>query len=270
MTAPVLTAPALAAAGLPHGFLGRRGGVSGGIYASLNCGQGSDDDPACVAENRRRALAASGLSGAALQTVYQVHGAEVVTLDGPLPEGTERPRADAMATRQPGLALGILTADCVPLLFADPQAGVVAAAHAGWRGTLAGVAEATLAAMERLGARRTAILAAIGPAIGPASYEVGPDFPAPFLDADPAADRFFRPAQRVGPMGRHWLFDLTGYLAARLRAAGTGTVEDMARDTLTDEGGYFSHRRGTLRGAPDYGRQIALIGLPDGPAGSGS
>lgn len=258
--APALHLAALAAAGIPHGFLGRRGGVSGGTYASLNCGQGSDDDPACVTENRRRALAGAGLGDAALQTVYQVHGAAVVTLTGPL--AGERPKADAMATDRPGLALGILTADCVPILFADPEARVVGAAHAGWRGALAGVAEATIAAMEALGAARGSITAAIGPAIGPDSYEVGPDFPAPFLAERAAAARFFRPAERHGPQGRHWLFDLPGYVAARLAAAGTGQVRDMARDTLAEEAIFFSYRRGSLRGAPDYGRQISLIGLP--------
>ncbi len=258
--APALRLPALEAAGIPHGFLGRRGGVSGGDYASLNCGQGSDDDPACVAENRRRALAAAGLADAALQTLYQVHGCTVVTLAAPL--AGERPKADGMATDRPGLALGILTADCVPVLFADPQAGVVGAAHAGWRGALAGVAEATVAAMEALGANRGGIVAAIGPAIGPGGYEVGPDFPAPFLAERAEAARFFRPAERVGPQGRHWLFDLPGYVAARLVSAGAGRVQDLRQDTLADEARFFSYRRGSLRGAPDYGRQISLIGLP--------
>lgn len=262
---PVLTLPAFAVAGIPHGFLTRQGGVSKGLYDSLNCGPGSDDDPAHVTENRRRALAAIGMAGASLQSLHQVHGDTVAVVDQVPPGPDEilpRPRADAAVTASAGVALGILTADCVPILFADAEAGVVGAAHAGWRGALAGVAEATLAAMEGLGADRKRIIAVTGPAIGPESYEVGPDFPAPFLDRDAQARQFFRPGERSGPAGRHWMFDLPGYARWRLAAAGVGQTASLSFDTLSDERRFFSYRRGSLRGAADYGRQIALIGLP--------
>lgn len=265
---PVLTLPAFAAAGIPHGFLTRQGGVSTGLYDSLNCGPGSDDDPAHVAQNRRRAMTAIGMPDASLQSLHQVHGNTVAVVDR-VPPGAEeilpRPRADAAVTASAGVVLGILTADCVPILFADPKAGVVGAAHAGWRGALAGVAEATLAAMEVLGAARKRVIAVTGPAIGPESYEVGPDFPTPFLDRDAEAAQFFRPGARSGPAGRHWMFDLPGYTRWRMAAAGIGQTASLSFDTLADERRFFSYRRGSLRGAADYGRQIALIGLPRSP-----
>ncbi|OYW47222.1 MAG: polyphenol oxidase [Sphingomonadales bacterium 32-68-7] len=246
----VVRADALAA--VPHGFLGRRGGVSGGPVAGLNAGLGADDAPDNVAENRRRAVAAV-LPGAALATVYQVHSAEAVPVRSPWAEA-DRPRADAMATDVPGLLLGIVTADCAPVLFADPEAGVVGAAHAGWRGAHGGVLEATLAAMERLGARANRTVAAIGPAIAQPSYEVDDRFRAAFGLAD---DALFAPG-RPG----HWHFDLPGYAARRLREAGIGTVQDIALDTYAETHRFYSYRRATHRGEATYGRQISLIGLP--------
>lgn len=239
-------------AGVPHGFLGRRGGVSKGIIAGLNVGHGADDDVEAVSENRRRAIAAV-LPGAPLATAYQVHSADVVEAIVPWPQD-QRPHADALVTRHPGLLLGIVTADCAPILFADPAAGVVGAAHAGWRGAHRGVIENTVAAMERLGASRSHIVAAIGPAIAQPSYEVDAAFRANFGAHD---DRWFLP----GREGR-WQFDLEGYVATRLTAAGVQRVEPLGLDTYADEGRFFSYRRATHRGAPNYGRQISLIGLP--------
>jgi hypothetical protein len=242
---------AAALGGVAHGFLGRRGGVSTGLVAGLNVGLGSADDPAAVVENRARAVAAV-LTGAVLLSPYQVHGRTVATVTQPW---TDRPHADAVVTNRPGLLLGILTADCAPVLLADVEAGVVGAAHAGWKGALAGVTDATLDAMEALGARRARIAAAIGPAIAQPSYEVDNAFAARFAADDPANERFFREA-RPG----HPLFDLEGYVAHRLAAAGVRRIEALGLDTYRDEGRFFSYRRATHRGEPDYGRQIALIG----------
>ena len=242
--------------GLSHGFLGRRGGVSAGLIAGLNVGLGADDEQDAVAENRRRAVEAV-LPGAALVTVYQVHSADAVPVSGSWPQDA-RPRADAMATARPGLLLGIVTADCAPVLFADREAGVIGAAHAGWRGAHGGVLEATLAEMESLGARRERIVAAIGPAIAQASYEVDEDFRVQFSEADAC---FFAP----GRPGR-WQFDLEGYAATRLERAGIGRVDRLGLDTYADEARFFSFRRATHRGEPTYGRQFSLIGLPADPA----
>jgi YfiH family protein len=239
--------------GVPHGFLGRRGGVSGGVHAGLNVGIGSDDDPAHVAENRRRAADAV-LPGAALVTCYQVHSAECVTVSRPR---DDRPLGDALVTDRPGLLLGILTADCAPVLFADADAGVIGAAHAGWKGALAGVTDATLAAMAALGARRERIAAAIGPCIARASYEVDDAFLRRFAADDPANERFFA----SGRDGHH-RFDLEAYVAQRLAAAGVRRVEALGLDTYADEARFFSYRRATHRGEPGYGRQISLIALP--------
>lgn len=239
--------------GVEHGFLGRRGGVSSGVHAGLNVGLGSDDDRTAVAENRRLASEAV-LPRAALVTVYQVHGADCV-IAGRWDE-TDRPKADAIVTDRPGVLLGILTADCAPVLFADAEAGVVAAAHAGWKGALAGVTDSTIAAMERLGARRERIAAAIGPSIARASYEVDDAFARRFEGADPANERFFS-AGRPG----HHRFDLEAYVAHRLAVAGLTQVDAMGLDTYADEDRFYSFRRATHRGEPDYGRQISLIGL---------
>lgn len=243
--------------GLRHAFFTREGGVSEGLYASLNCGPGSSDQPQAVQENRRRVATAMGVAPDALCTLYQVHGRDVVTVTAP--PGSERPKADAMVTNRPGIALGILTADCAPVLFADMAAGVIGACHAGWRGAEAGVTDATIAAMVQLGARAERITAVIGPTIAQASYEVGPEFPKPFLAADPRAERFFTASPRAG----HFQFDLPAYLVSRLEGR-VGAVHDMALDTRTNPQRFFSFRRTTLAGEPDYGRQISVIALPGG------
>jgi len=248
----VLTARALD--GVRHGFLGRSGGVSTGLVAGLNVGLGAEDEPEAVAENRRRALAAVA-PGARLVTVYQVHSPDCVTVAEPWSEQA-RPRADALVTDRPGLALGIVTADCAPILFADRSAGVIGAAHAGWKGAFAGVAERTLAAMEALGATRANIAAAVGPCIGPQSYEVDDAFRERFLAAERGNAGFFA-AGRAG----HWQFDLLGYVAGRLERAGLGAIETLGLDTCSQEARFFSFRRSTLRGEPAYGRQISLIAL---------
>jgi YfiH family protein len=258
MTAPVALAHAALTelSAVRHGFFTRAGGVSEGIFASLNCGPGSGDDPAHVAANRARALAALGLDGATLLTAHQIHSATALTVDAAFaPEA--RPRTDGLVTRRPGLALGVLSADCAPLLFADPEAGVIGAAHAGWRGALAGVAEATLEAMTRAGARKAAIHAAIGPCIGRESYEVGSEFPAPFLAADAESRDFFRPAARAG----HFMFDLPGYLERRLSRLELASVGRLARDTCAEPEHFFSYRRTTHEGGRDYGRGLSLIAL---------
>ncbi|HEV2567445.1 peptidoglycan editing factor PgeF [Sphingomonas sp.] len=239
--------------GIPHGFLGRRGGVSEGVCSGLNVGTGSGDDPAAIEENRRRAVEAV-LPGSKLVTVYQVHSPTCVVAE-PWPFA-ERPQADALVTDRPGLLLGILTADCAPVLLADVQAGIVGAAHAGWKGALSGVTEATIEAMEKLGAKRDRIVAAIGPCIARPSYEVDDGFVRRFEEADPANERFFT----AGKPGHH-LFDLEGYVAARLAAAGVARVDALGLDTYADADHFFSFRRATHRAEPDYGRQISLIGL---------
>lgn len=237
-----------------HAFFTREGGVSQGIYASLNCGPGSNDDAAAVAENRARAMTMLDLAPQALVTVHQAHTADVVVVDGPWPEGI-RPVADAMVTITPGLALGILTADCAPVLFADRRGTVVAAAHAGWKGALGGVLDNTLDKMVELGARKKNIVAAIGPCIGQRSYEVGPDFPAPFLAEDPMNRDFFAPSRREG----HALFDLPGYVSRKLSRLGIVDVTRVPADTCRDEARFFSYRRTTLRNEADYGRQMSVI-----------
>jgi len=240
--------------GVPHGFLTRTGGVSGGTYASLNTGLGSNDEPANVAENRRRAVQAV-LLGGRLTGVYQVHGAEAVAVFEPFADGL-RPHADALVTDRPGVALGILTADCAPVLFADVDAGVVAAAHAGWKGALAGVTDTTLMTMETLGASRDRVVAAVGPCIAQASYEVDAAFRKRFSAQEEEADRFFRDAA-----AGHAMFDLAGYVAHRLAVAGVRTVEIVGVDTYADEARFFSYRRSTHRGEGDAGRQISIIGI---------
>ena len=239
---------------IPHGFLGRRGGVSTNAYASLNVGIGSDDDPANIAENRRRATEAV-LPGAKLVGLYQVHSADAVTVIEPFDDAI-RPHADALVTNRPGLALGILTADCAPVLFADSEAGIVGAAHAGWQGALGGVTDATLLAMEAIGARRDRIVAAVGPCIARASYEVDAGFLRRFCEDDPANERFFAD----GRDGRHQ-FDLESHAVARLAGAGIGRIEALGLDTYADAARFFSYRRATHRGEADYGRQISVIGL---------
>ena len=238
----------------PHGFLGRKGGVSTGAYSGLNVGTGSDDDAETVAANRVIAIEAV-LPGARLVTGYQVHSADAVIVTESF-QRDARPHADALVTDRPGLALGILTADCAPVLFADVRAGVVGAAHAGWKGALGGVTDATIAAMERLGADRTRIAAAIGPCIARASYEVDAAFASRFEADDPVSERFFA-SGRTG----HLQFDLEAYVAHRLAAAGIGCVEALGEDTYAQPARFYSYRRATHRDEPSYGRQISLIGL---------
>ncbi len=239
-----------------HAFLTREGGVSEGLYASLNCGASSGDDPERVTENRNRGLAMLDLPPAALVTVRQEHTAEVAVVEAPFAPG-ETPRADALVTTSPGLALGIVTADCAPVLLADRNRGVIGAAHAGWRGAVGGILDNTLTAMEKLGATRKTVVAAIGPCIGQRSYEVGSEFPAPFLAEDPANADFFAAASRPG----HHLFDLPGYLARRLARLGVVSVTRLPADTCRDESRFFSYRRATLRGESAYGRQLSVIVL---------
>ncbi|KKW93701.1 peptidoglycan editing factor PgeF [Sphingobium chungbukense] len=248
----LLRAPALG--DVKHGFAGRRGGVSTGVHAGLNVGLGSADEREAVLRNRDLARDAL-LPGATLVTVHQVHSPDVVTVTAPIPED-DRPSADAMVTDRPGLILGILTADCVPVLFADAQAGVVGAAHAGWKGAIGGVTDRTIAAMEVLGADRGRIVTAIGPCIGRASYEVTLDFAARFAAEDAENDRFFS-AGREG----HCQFDIAAYVAARLAGAGIGRIEMLDEDTYSQPERFYSYRRSCHRGEPDYGRQISMIAL---------
>jgi len=252
MTLEILTSDALAP--LRHGFFTRRGGVSSGIFAGLNCGSGSSDLAEAVALNRARVAGAMEVAEPALVTVHQVHSAVVATVTGPLDH--PRPRADAIVTATPGLALAVLTADCQPVLLADARAGVVGAAHAGWKGAIAGVLEATLDAMEALGAARADIAAVIGPTISQRNYEVGPEFLDAFLADDPANDRFF-----AGGAGDRVHFDLPGYGLMRLRAAGVGHAEWTRHCTYDDEARFYSYRRATHRGEADHGRLISAIGL---------
>ena len=251
MSVEIIRARALE--GVPHGFLGRRGGLSTGIHAGLNVGLGSDDDADAVQANRRLAAEAV-LPGGALVTLYQIHSADAVTVRAPI-DG--RPEGDALVTDRPGLALGILTADCAPVLLADRTAGVVGAAHAGWKGAIGGVTDAAITAMEALGARRDRIAAAIGPCIARASYEVDESFIRRFGEHDPANERFFAPG-RPG----HYQFDLEAYVAHRLAAAGLNRIELLGLDTYADADRFFSFRRATHRGEPGYGRQVSIIGLP--------
>ena len=239
-----------------HGFFTREGGASEGIYASLNCGPGSNDSPEAVAENRARTMSMLELPPDALTTVHQCHSATAVMVDGPF-AAEQAPKADAMVTTRRALALGILTADCAPVLFADRRGNVVGAAHAGWRGAVGGVLDNTLTLMEQAGARRKDIVAAIGPCIGQRSYEVGPEFPAPFLAEDPSNGDFFCASARDG----HHLFDLPGYVARKLSRLGLSDVTRVPADTFRDETRFFSYRRAVLRREPDYGRQLSAIVL---------
>lgn len=247
----IITSDALP--GTRHGFFTRKGGASSGIFAGLNCGTGSSDLSDAVAINRARVAQAMDLPLSHLVTVNQVHSADVVMLTAPL---DPRPRADALVTATPGLGLAVLTADCQPLLFSDPQAGVIGAAHAGWRGSRDGVLEATLDAMEALGANRAAITAVIGPTISQAAYEVGPEFLDGFLQDDPDSQRFF-----ASGTGDRMLFDLPGYSQQRLRQAGIGHAEWTRHCTYRDPVRFFSFRRTTHAGEADYGRLISVIRL---------
>lgn len=251
MTLEILIADRLAP--LRHGFFTRRGGASSGIFAGLNCGTGSSDQSEIVSINRARVAEAMQVSPDHLTTVHQVHSADVVHVTGPQ---SERPRADAMVSATPGLALAVLTADCQPVLFADHDAQVIGAAHAGWRGALDGVLEATIDAMEALGADRSAITAVIGPTISQAAYEVGPEFLESFLAEDPANSRFFANGQ-----GDRYHFDLPGFGLYRLRRAGIGHAEWIHHCTYADPERFYSYRRSIHAGEADYGRLISVIRL---------
>ncbi|MDA8870721.1 peptidoglycan editing factor PgeF [Rhizobiaceae bacterium] len=245
-----VTHPALSALpGIRHAFFTSEGGVSRGLYTSLNAGLGSNDDRAAVLENRARMAAHLAVEPADLRSPFQIHSAVAVHADA---IGDERPKADAVVSDRPGVAAAIVTADCGPILFADPDAKIVAAAHAGWKGALTGILEATVDAMVERGATRERIVAVLGPTIGPDAYEVGPDFPQPFIDADPTAKRFFVPSIKAG----HHMFDLPAFIAARLTAAG---VQTHGVDRCTYHGPFFSYRRTTHREEPDYGRQLSAI-----------
>jgi polyphenol oxidase len=252
---PIEVLKAAALGDVPHGFLGRRGGVSTGIYAGLNVGLGSDDERTAVIENRKRAAQAV-LADATLVRVHQLHSADVVTITG-TPDQDHPPKGDAIVTNQPGVLLGIVTADCVPVLFADAQAGIVGAAHAGWKGAISGITDNTITSMEALGADRSRITCAIGPCIAQKSYEVSADFFRHFLEADEKNEHFFtdgRPA--------HYQFDIEGYVAARLATMGIKHVACLGEDTYSQDTRFFSYRRSCHRNEPEYGRQISLIGLP--------
>jgi YfiH family protein len=242
--------------GIAHAFFTREGGVSEGIYASLNGGAGSGDDPARVAENRQRMCVALGVAAGRLITAYQVHSADAVLATAPWGRA-DAPRADAIVTKTPNLALGVAVADCAPVLLADAEARVVGVAHAGWKGALGGVIETVVARMEQEGAARERMTAAIGPLIRQDSYEVGPEFVARFRAADDSHARFFAPAKRAD----HALFDLAGFIRMRLVAAGVHLTDDLGLDTYADAARFYSYRRSVHRNEPDYGRLIAAIAL---------
>lgn len=242
--------------GIRHGFFTRQGGVSEGVYRGLNIGVGSNDDPARVTENRRRVAAWMGVEPSALLSCYQIHSPDVIVATEPF--GMPRPKADAIVTDRPGLALGASAADCGPVLFADAEARVIGAAHAGWKGAFTGVLENTIAAMETLGAQRYRIVAALGPSIGPANYEVGPEFVERFVQADAGNERYFMPSRKPG----HAFFDLNGYTVDRLRKVGV-TAEALNRCTYAEEDLFYSYRRATHRKEADYGRLISAIVLED-------
>lgn len=252
---PVLTSPLLDLPGVRHAFFTRRGGVSRGVYDSLNVGRGSLDEPGDVVENRRRAAAHFDLAEGALNTCYQIHSADALVADGPW--NGERPKADGVVARVSGLACGALAADCAPILFADPKARVVAAAHAGWKGALGGVAEATLARMAEQGANLPDIVAVVGPCIGPASYEVGLEFLERFVADEAENVEFFTPVDGAEKA----MFDLPAFVLHRLRRAGVGACAWIGRDTCAEEDLFFSNRRAFKRGEGDFGRLLSAIAL---------
>jgi polyphenol oxidase len=258
-TVPVIASGAFGSdAGIRHAFFTRQGGVSDGVFAALNCGFGSGDAPQTVAANREIVTASLGVPADRLVTLRQVHSATVITVEQPW-RREDSPSADGLVTAVPGIVLGVLAADCAPVLFYDPVARIIGAAHGGWRGALGGVVDATIARMTGLGAERPHIRAVIGPCIARPSYEVGPEFPQPFVAEDPGDGRFFAPAVRSG----RFLFDLGGYIAHRLRRAGIATVEILPYDTVADEERFFSYRRACLRGERFYGRGLSAIVLEE-------
>ncbi len=243
-------------AGINHGFFTREGGCSTGVYAGLNCGFGSDDEYDNVEQNRNMVASQLGVESANLVTAYQIHSSRAVHVTGAFAAG-KAPRADALVTATPGLGLGVLTADCAPVLFADSKANVIAAAHAGWQGALGGVLEAAIAQMEKLGAARGDITAVIGPAISFGAYQVGPEFWDAFMEADETSESFFRDDEVSG----RYVFDLPGYVGARIEKSGIGKVENTCLCTYGEEARFFSYRRATHRGEADYGRQISAIAI---------
>lgn len=254
---PFLTAPTLSLPLIRHGFFTRLGGASSGLYASLNVGLGSNDDKSHVIENRRRVAATFGLPLSALVTCHQIHSNKIVTVDEVwLPSAA--PQADGMVTNKPGILLGVLAADCVPVLFADREAGVIGACHSGWKGALGGVLEATIRGMVALGAKPQRLRAAIGPAISETSYEVGPEFPEPFLRDDAENVRWFKP---IPERPHKFLFAIKPYVEFRLQRAGIESVDMVPADTVADSGQFFSYRRSVLQGEPDYGRNMSAITL---------
>ncbi|MDE2445235.1 MAG: peptidoglycan editing factor PgeF [Alphaproteobacteria bacterium] len=252
----MITTSQLNLPGIAHGFFTREGGFSSGIFSSLNCGLGSGDDIALVTKNRAKVADDLGVAHSHLVSGYQVHGADVAVVTGPL---AERPKVDGLVSRTPGVAIGILTADCGPVLFADPQAHVIGACHAGWKGALYDVPGATIATMIAQGAKRANIIAVLGPTISQKAYEVGPDFPKPFLEQSQANTKYFIPSVKYGS----YMFDLPAYLIDHLRDQGIGMVHDTALCTYSDTGRFFSYRRTTHKGEQDYGRLISTIALVD-------
>jgi len=252
----MIQSDALKATGIAHGFFTREGGHSAGLFASLNCGMGSGDDRQLVRRNRSAVADQLGIDEPRLLTTFQYHSSDVIEVAAPW-DADRRPKADAMVTRHSGIGLGILTADCGPVLFADLKTGIIGAAHAGWKGALSGVTGRTLAAMESLGAKRADVVAVIGPTISISAYEVGPEFAQRFLEEDRSNARFFRPSERPA----HAMFDLPGYLEERLTREGAGAVVNLNVCTFSDEPRFFSYRRTTHRREADYGRQISVIAL---------
>ncbi|MCV0427881.1 MAG: peptidoglycan editing factor PgeF [Roseibium sp.] len=251
-----IEADALKLNGIHHGFFTRQGGVSKGIYESLNIGLGSDDTRDQVLENRGRVAGELGVDASMLASPYQIHSPDVISLNGPFVEGQDR-KADALVTSAQGLAIGVSTADCGPVLFADPVSKVLGAAHSGWKGAITGILENTVSAMEALGANRNSIVAVLGPTISQKAYEVGPEFQERFTQGANENARFFVPSERSG----HFMFDLPAFISARLEVIGLGQVVDMGLCTYGDEERFFSYRRTTHRKEPDYGRQISAIAL---------
>ncbi|WP_305987318.1 peptidoglycan editing factor PgeF [Roseibium sp. MMSF_3544] len=251
-----IEADALKLSGIRHGFFTRQGGVSGGLYESLNIGLGSDDDRDSVLENRNRVAGELGVTAERLMSPYQIHSPDVIVIDEPWADDADR-KADALVTGTPGLAIGVSTADCGPVLFADPDAGVIGAAHSGWKGAISGVLENTVMAMETLGANRQSMIAVLGPTISQASYEVGPEFQIRFVEEGPENRAYFAPSHRQD----HFMFNLPAYITGRLSGIGLGHVVDMSLCTYTDEDRFYSYRRTTHRKEPDYGRQISAISL---------
>ncbi len=252
----MLKSPTLSSDAIEHAFFTRQGGASRGAFAAMNCGWGSGDDPVAIAENRAIAAAALGIEGAVLVTARQIHSARAVRVDGAWTR-EDAPEVDGLVTRVPGIALGILTADCVPVLFADAESRVIGAAHAGWAGALAGILEATVNLMESEGAQRSRIVAAVGPCIRQKSYEVGSEFRQRFMESESDVTPFFKAGNRPGK----YQFDLAGYVVRRLCRAGIGNVDDLDLDTCADENHFFSYRRSVLRGEAEFGRGLSAICL---------